>query len=106
MDPLIADHPLKGGFLLIAARFQVFLSIGLVDNFRPSRKPIDRDFRGFPRPSGAIFPGHGVALQLHQAAHVVGEVLQPDPRLGPHQYAEGIDTLDLKDAKALLDGLK
>ena len=25
------------------------------------------------------------ALQLHQAAHVVGEVLQPDPRLGPHQ---------------------
>jgi hypothetical protein len=38
--------------------------------------------------------------------HVVGEVLQPDPRLGPHQYAEGIDTPVLKDAKAFLDGLK
>ena len=82
-----------------------------------------RDFRGFSTPQRGSFPldanfrqtlpaklswgaSHGVALQLHQAAHVVGEVLQPDPRLGPHQYAEGIDTLGLKDAKAPLDGIK
>ena len=29
--------------------------------------------------------GRRETLQLDQAAHVVGEVLQPDPRLRPHQ---------------------
>ncbi len=76
--------------------------VGLAGHFRPSRKPFDRDFRGFPTPQRGNFPlsadfrqtpltklswdaGHGEALQLHQAAHGVGEVLRLSPRLGPHQ---------------------